>query len=474
MEPRFGQDFGEVRVHADGEAASAARAVEARAYTVGSDIVFGSGQYAPATTEGNKLLAHELTHILQQRSVGAEPAYIRRSPLEQSGTQATHDDLVEQYRRANRFPPHGIDPSTGEQVGPTDSQIRFGGLLDAWLRGIPAAGQAQAPPQQAPAAVRGVPAPARAPSLVPAGYTNVEALCRRAPDTFACWRHKAYVLDILPQAIANIRSVSSPYSTAIADLYTSALPQAQAAATPTPRDPSANQGGHSVSATAGPVTITFGATRHTFTQFTIILVQEMNGVNGQAFSMGGRPDASIDLNEFSRDALESNLANIEETMVHEAMHIFMEIVEEQNSALRPLTPFVNPNLDRASYAALQSTLENALLPFINQIRQLPGFLSVPPSSTAQQNVMATANTFLSEAIARVEAGIFVKQRAGQSFTAADLRTLPPFIHSDPYWSPVPTVLQELTTFLQTNRAQIDAAIQPIIWQIGERYLNLRP
>lgn len=72
MEPRFGYDFGRVRVHADAPAAESARAVGALAYAVGRDVVFGQGQYAPATPEGKKLLAHELTHVVQQ-SRGSGP-----------------------------------------------------------------------------------------------------------------------------------------------------------------------------------------------------------------------------------------------------------------------------------------------------------------------------------------------------------------------------------------------------------------
>lgn len=66
MEPRFGQDFSQVRIHNDSKAEISANAVSARAYTVGQDIVFGAGQYAPGTSEGNHLLAHELTHVIQQ------------------------------------------------------------------------------------------------------------------------------------------------------------------------------------------------------------------------------------------------------------------------------------------------------------------------------------------------------------------------------------------------------------------------
>ncbi len=67
FEPRFGHDFSQVRVHSDSQAAESARSVNALAYTVGRDVVFGAGQFQPGTTHGNKLLAHELTHTIQQR-----------------------------------------------------------------------------------------------------------------------------------------------------------------------------------------------------------------------------------------------------------------------------------------------------------------------------------------------------------------------------------------------------------------------
>ena len=66
FESRFRFDFSQVRIHDDVDAAQAARAVEARAYTVGHNIVFGGGEYSPATERGRQLLAHELTHVVQQ------------------------------------------------------------------------------------------------------------------------------------------------------------------------------------------------------------------------------------------------------------------------------------------------------------------------------------------------------------------------------------------------------------------------
>jgi hypothetical protein len=71
MEPRLGADLGGVRIHADNGAAAAARAVHANAYTVGSDIFFAPGRYRPHTGEGRWLLAHELSHTVQQAGGGA-------------------------------------------------------------------------------------------------------------------------------------------------------------------------------------------------------------------------------------------------------------------------------------------------------------------------------------------------------------------------------------------------------------------
>jgi hypothetical protein len=76
FEPRFGHDFGQVRLHHGAQAADSARALRARAFTAGSDIVFGAGEYPP-TTAGLSLLAHELTHVIQQRR-GATAGQVQR------------------------------------------------------------------------------------------------------------------------------------------------------------------------------------------------------------------------------------------------------------------------------------------------------------------------------------------------------------------------------------------------------------
>lgn len=92
FEPRFGHDFSQVRVHADAQAHDAARAVNALAYTVGGDIVLQRGAYQPFTVAGQALLAHELTHTIQQGHT--TPTLKRASgPLVLASDQSTSDPI---------------------------------------------------------------------------------------------------------------------------------------------------------------------------------------------------------------------------------------------------------------------------------------------------------------------------------------------------------------------------------------------
>jgi hypothetical protein len=65
----FGVDFSRVREHTDTQTARLAKAIKARAFTVGHNIAFGAGAYSPGTTSGRNLLAHELAHVVQQKAV---------------------------------------------------------------------------------------------------------------------------------------------------------------------------------------------------------------------------------------------------------------------------------------------------------------------------------------------------------------------------------------------------------------------
>lgn len=79
FESRFGHDFRKVRVHTDSKATESAKAVSASAYTLGRDVVFGSGQYSPGTSTGRRLLAHELVHTLQQNESQQPKVVLRQA-----------------------------------------------------------------------------------------------------------------------------------------------------------------------------------------------------------------------------------------------------------------------------------------------------------------------------------------------------------------------------------------------------------
>lgn len=116
MESRFGHDFSRVRVHTDSRASDSAAGVNALAYTLGHNIVFGAGRFQPSTRSGRYLLAHELTHVVQQDRYGVEPVQ-RRPP---GGTEEMHHELAEQQRQMA-----GLAPGSG----PSDSAIVHGNVL---------------------------------------------------------------------------------------------------------------------------------------------------------------------------------------------------------------------------------------------------------------------------------------------------------------------------------------------------------
>lgn len=90
FEPRFGHDFGKVRVHTDRRAAESALAIHALAYTVGRDVVFAEGQFAPKTEAGKQLLAHELFHTLQQQTASPSQSLSVGGVSEHSEAEAEH------------------------------------------------------------------------------------------------------------------------------------------------------------------------------------------------------------------------------------------------------------------------------------------------------------------------------------------------------------------------------------------------
>ncbi|KYF90504.1 hypothetical protein BE18_11500 [Sorangium cellulosum] len=106
MEPRFGVDFGRVRIHADAEAARSAELMRATAYTIGRNIYFGAGRYRPADPAGQRLLAHELAHVVQQSGGGltatAQRQARRRPGRRRGGTRPGTARPRAQQRGAQR------------------------------------------------------------------------------------------------------------------------------------------------------------------------------------------------------------------------------------------------------------------------------------------------------------------------------------------------------------------------------------
>jgi len=150
LEPRFGHDFSQVRVHTDAKAAVSAQAVNALAYTVGQEVVFGPGQFQPGTIQGSKLLTHELAHTVQQRgAAGRLPDNLvigdSRGAAEQAAAAAARSitmgnpavslkaDGVQISRQEN--PPATPAPAASTFVPEDNNQVRK--YIDDALKWVP-------------------------------------------------------------------------------------------------------------------------------------------------------------------------------------------------------------------------------------------------------------------------------------------------------------------------------------------------
>ncbi|HEU4324566.1 MAG TPA: DUF4157 domain-containing protein [Roseiflexaceae bacterium] len=101
FEGRFGHSFADVRIHSDSRADQISRSINAEAFTVGRDIAFASDTYAPGTSEGRSLIAHELTHVVQQGAAGPAPAIQRRATAEANGHEPptqSKDAFIASYK----------------------------------------------------------------------------------------------------------------------------------------------------------------------------------------------------------------------------------------------------------------------------------------------------------------------------------------------------------------------------------------
>ncbi|HWQ18539.1 MAG TPA: DUF4157 domain-containing protein [Methanotrichaceae archaeon] len=189
MESRFGRDFSRVKVHTDARAAESASAVNALAYTVGQNVVFRSGQYMPDTSRGQRLLAHELTHVAQQGGRSTVPATLnlgspediaehdadqmahspagsesrlenRSVPVQvqrqsEEDQDPLHGPLIEQFRKERGLPPGGKD-EFGQSIGPTDVEIKYSAGPLAFAAGQANAIIAKAKDQNVPLNARAI------------------------------------------------------------------------------------------------------------------------------------------------------------------------------------------------------------------------------------------------------------------------------------------------------------------------------
>lgn len=174
MERRFGHDFGKVNIHADFRAGESARAIGATAYTVGKHIVFGHEQYTPGTAEGMRLIAHELTHTIQQGPNSFEPLVI-----------SSPDDDAEKQAEASAVAILG--------GGSADADLATSGSWPAAIARDVARPAPKTPPAEAPPAPSQQPsAGGEAPSCNPApGYPPSGQCSAYAAN--AWWLPLAYV-----------------------------------------------------------------------------------------------------------------------------------------------------------------------------------------------------------------------------------------------------------------------------------------
>jgi hypothetical protein len=150
FEPRFGYDFSRVRVHAGPHATASARALQAHAYTVGANIVFGLGRYQPGSESGRRLLAHELAHVRQQgmASRTARAGVVRRQPDAGATGTARQADAGTAAQAPAPAPAPAPDWRTGTEAFNLILQNEFPVVSSSWFAGtsitLPAGGGVRA------------------------------------------------------------------------------------------------------------------------------------------------------------------------------------------------------------------------------------------------------------------------------------------------------------------------------------------
>jgi hypothetical protein len=219
-EERIGHDFSRVQVHTDPRAAESARMVNALAYAVGHDVVFGAGQYQPHSPEGRRLLAHELTHVAQQTHVTEAPADLRVGASDSGAereaervadgvhaeavTQAGTPSLQRQPRAPDDTRPGNLGPPVQELPRPPLFSVKKKDGKWFWrldnIPGIGSTGDIPADPRDIPQTVQDLfkkkpdggkgdgeqnfPVPGSPNSPFPSDW--ISSLCKRDPRNLVC------------------------------------------------------------------------------------------------------------------------------------------------------------------------------------------------------------------------------------------------------------------------------------------------
>ena len=455
FEPRLGRDLAPVRLHTGAEAAAAAREVRAQAFTVGPDIAFSPGAYDPASGEGRRLLAHELVHTVQQGAAGAaSPAVVQRRPPRPE-EDPIHQPIIEQYRREEGLPPSGIDPVTGQPVGPPPGRIKYG----PWPGDV--AGPAAAPELKA---VKEAVAVDSCGKVTP-GMPDAQALPIRE-----CIYHARFV-NVLNQASANMAKVASPYAPGLAALYQEMVKVVLAAGLgnrPTGTTPK------TYSASKLNVAVSPGVTLPV-ASFDLTLEQDVGGVNGAAVGSG------IELNEASQSMLTGKHADVERTMYHEGFHFLSGIVSSHNRQVRKglaTGTTVSPELDTELVAGFETEFRAAAEPIWTRVlaevpkRPVAG-VTLTPSSLSGIQWLKVSN----EIVTRVEEVIYMNLREGRGFSRRfDLPAMPQaWLLTPEYWdSGVFFVGQDFAAFLSgAGKPDVEGSLLPVVQGIQRAYLRRR-
>jgi hypothetical protein len=137
FESHFGNDFSAIRIHNDTNAIQLNKELNSQAFTLGNDVFFNHGTYNPESAQGKQLLAHELTHVVQQGAATSMDHNCQATLIQRHAPDIEdniHQGLIEEFRQEMGYPPERINQETGSPEGPTDAELKYGGILNEWLQ----------------------------------------------------------------------------------------------------------------------------------------------------------------------------------------------------------------------------------------------------------------------------------------------------------------------------------------------------